>query len=68
MIERRCDRCGEVINSCTSKWFVFERYYVKVSSEDMVGRRRDYDLCDRCAKLIENTIKVGVKSDKRAEA
>lgn len=63
MIERRCDRCSEVIEGCTGKWFVFKKYYVKARSEDMLGHCRYYDLCGRCAKLIEDTIKVGVKPD-----
>jgi hypothetical protein len=40
-----------------------KKYYVKVNVEDAPGKEKHYDLCDRCAKFIENTIKVGVKPE-----
>jgi hypothetical protein len=40
-----------------------KKYYIKASFEDVPGKYWHYDLCDRCAKFIENTIKVGVKPE-----
>lgn len=60
---RRCDCCGKDIKPCTGKWFTMKKYYVKVDFSDMSGKEWHYDLCDRCAKFIEDTIKVGVKPE-----
>ena len=60
---RRCDCCGKDIEPCTGKLFSLKKYYVKASFEDVPGKCRHYDLCDRCAKFIEDTIKVGVKPE-----
>jgi hypothetical protein len=40
-----------------------KKYYVKASFEDIPGKCWHYDLCDRCAKFIDDTIKVGVKPE-----
>ena len=56
---RRCDCCGKDIESCTGKLFDLKKYYVKASFEDAPGKCWHYDLCNRCAKFIEDTIKVG---------
>ena len=60
---RRCDCCGKDIEPCTGKLFSLTKYYVKASFEDVPGKCWQYDLCDRCAKFIEDTIKVGVKPE-----
>ena len=60
---KRCDCCGKDIEPCTGKLFTMKKYYVKVNVEDAPGKEKHYDLCDRCAKFIENTIKVGVKPE-----
>ena len=60
---RRCDCCGKDIESCTGKLFAMKKYYVKAIFEDTPVKYWDYDLCDRCAKFINNIIKVGVKPE-----
>ena len=59
----RCDCCGKDIKPCTGKLLSLKKYYVKASFEDTPGIYWHYDLCDRCAKFIESTIKVGVKPE-----
>ena len=56
---RRCDCCGKDIEPCTGKLFSLKKYYVKASLEDVPGIYWHYDLCDRCAKAVENQIKYG---------
>ena len=60
---RRCDCCGKDIEPCTGKLFELKKYYVKASFEDVPGKCRCYDLCDRCAKFIDDIIKVSVKPE-----
>lgn len=60
---RRCDCCHRDIEPFTGKLFSFKKYYIRVDVDDAPGRYRHYDLCDRCAKFIEDTIKVGAKPE-----
>ena len=60
---KRCDCCGKDIEPCMGKLFTMKKYYVKASFEDVPGKYLQYDLCDRCAKFIDDTIKVGVKPE-----
>lgn len=59
---RRCDYCNKDIEPLTGKLFGMKKYYVKATFEEP-GKYRQYDLCDRCAKFIDDTIKVGVKPE-----
>lgn len=60
---RRCDCCNKDIEPLTGKLFTMKKYYVKADFEDRLGKEWHYDLCDRCAKFIEGTIKVGVNPE-----
>lgn len=60
---RRCDCCGKDIEPLTGKLFTMKKHYVIASLEDAPGKQWHYDLCDRCAKAIDDTIKVGVKPE-----
>lgn len=60
---RRCDCCHKDIEPVTGKLLGLKRYYVKANLEEVSGKERHYDLCDRCAKFIEDTIKVGIKPE-----
>ena len=60
---KRCDCCGKDIEPWTGKLFCLKKYYFKANFEDASGKSWHYDLCDRCAKFIENTIKVGVRPE-----
>lgn len=60
---KRCDCCHRDVEPLTGKLFRFKKYYIKVNIEDVPGKEWRYDLCDRCAKFIEDTIKVGVKPE-----
>lgn len=60
---RRCDCCGKDIEQLTGKVLRLKKYYVKATFEDVPGKEWHYDLCDRCAKFIDSTIKVGVKPE-----
>lgn len=58
---RRCDRCGKDIEPLTGKLFSMMKYYVRVNVEDVPGKEWHYDLCDKCAKAVEDQIKYGPK-------
>ena len=60
---KRCDCCGKDVEPITGKLFSLKKYYVKASFEDVPGKCWHYDLCDRCAKFIDDTIKVGIKPE-----
>lgn len=60
---RRCDCCNKDIEPFTGKLFGMKKYYVKASFEEEPGKSWNYDLCDRCAKFIDDIIKVGVKPE-----
>ena len=60
---RRCDMCNSDIEPVTGQLFAMKKYYVRVGFEDAPGKEWHYDLCDRCAKFIDGTIKIGVKSE-----
>ena len=41
-----------------------KKCYIRVESEAFSGKKEwHYDLCDRCAKFIEDTIKTGAKPE-----
>ena len=64
MLVKRCDCCGKDIEPCAGRLFGMKKYYVKAIFENVVpGKCCDYDLCDRCAKYIEDTINAGVKPE-----
>ena len=58
---RRCDCCHRDIEPLSGRFFRKEKYYFRAEFEDIPGKCTHYDLCDRCAKFIEGTIKIGVK-------
>ena len=60
---RRCDCCQKIIEPLTGTIFSMKKYYVRVGFEDRPGKEWHYDLCDRCSKFIDGTIKVGVKPE-----
>ena len=60
---RRCDCCHKNIEPCTGKLFHIKRYLYRAEFEDLRGNPKVYDLCDKCAQFIEDTIKVGVKPE-----
>lgn len=60
---RRCDCCGKDIEPLTGKRLGLKKYYIKATFEEDAGKEWHYDLCDRCAKFIDDTIKVGVKPE-----
>lgn len=59
----RCDCCNKDIEPLTRKLFSMKKYYIKASFEETPGKYLSYDLCNRCAKFIDDTIKVGVKPE-----
>ena len=60
---RRCDCCGKDIEPLTGKRLRLRKCYIEATFEEVAGKEWHYDLCDRCTKFIEDTIKVGVKPE-----
>ena len=63
MYVTRCDCCHRDVEPYKGVRFGLRKHYVRATFEDVGGKVWSYDLCPRCAKFVEDTIKAGVKPE-----